>query len=100
MENGGPFHNHEASGAIPLPVVAAARLLLRGPNAVPSSNRRLDVPFTSRGLRGLRNALSALSLTYTYKGVETMTEMRTLFEALLVLCIIVATGTVLGVIFR
>jgi hypothetical protein len=57
-----------------------------------------DVPFTSRGLRGLRNALSALSLTY--KGVETMTEMRTLFEALLVLCIIVATGTVLGVIFR
>jgi uncharacterized protein involved in propanediol utilization len=34
------------------------------------------------------------------KGVKTMTEIRTLFEALLVLGVIVATGTVLGVMFR
>jgi uncharacterized protein involved in propanediol utilization len=34
------------------------------------------------------------------KGVKTMTEMRSLFEALLVLGVIVATGTVLGVLFR
>jgi hypothetical protein len=34
------------------------------------------------------------------KGVTTMSEMRSLFDALLVLALIVATGTVLGIIFR
>ena len=34
------------------------------------------------------------------KGVKTMSELRTLFEALLVLGVIVAAGTVLGVMFR
>jgi len=34
------------------------------------------------------------------KGVKTMTEMRTLFESLLVLGVIVASGTMLAVIFR
>lgn len=37
---------------------------------------------------------------FDVKGIKTMTEMRMLFEALLVLGIIVATGTVLGVMFR
>ena len=37
---------------------------------------------------------------FDMKGVTTMSDMRTLFEALLVLGVIVATGTVLGVMFR
>jgi uncharacterized protein involved in propanediol utilization len=35
-----------------------------------------------------------------HEGVKTMAEMRSLFEALLARGVIVATGTVLGVMFR
>ena len=34
------------------------------------------------------------------RGMTTMSEMRTLFDALLVLSVLVAVGTVLGVMFR
>jgi len=37
---------------------------------------------------------------FAMKGVKTMSELRTLFEALLVLGVIVAAGTVLGFMFR
>lgn len=37
---------------------------------------------------------------FDMKGVKTMSELRTLFEALLVLGVIIATGTVLGIMFR
>ena len=34
------------------------------------------------------------------KGMNIMSEMRTLFDALLVLSVLVAGGTVLGIMFR
>lgn len=34
------------------------------------------------------------------KGMKIMSEMRTLFESLLVLSVLVAAGTVLGIMFR
>jgi hypothetical protein len=37
---------------------------------------------------------------FAMKVVKTMSELRTLFEALLVLGVIVAAGTVLGFMFR
>ena len=93
---------------------------MRGLFAVPSSGRCLcsvhfdeilvhkpllfrrqtahDVPFASRVAP--RFTKRPIGTIFDMKGVKTMTEMRSLFEALLVLGVIVATGTVLGVLFR
>ena len=59
---------------------------------------RVAATFTSRGASELYKMPDRAILPV--RGMTTMSEMRTLFDALLVLSVLVAAGTVLGVMFR